>query len=59
MTELFVSDLHLGSHTKRDVLQSPEQRDLLVGATADSDRLVLLGDLIELGDSMPQALAAA
>jgi predicted phosphodiesterase len=45
---LVVSDLHLGSQTKRDVLRGSEQRAPLLEAVAGCDRLVLLGDLLEL-----------
>ncbi|MGI8505579.1 MAG: metallophosphoesterase [Solirubrobacteraceae bacterium] len=45
---LVVSDLHLGSQTKRDVLRSPPSRAPLLEAAAACDRLVLLGDLLEL-----------
>jgi hypothetical protein len=45
---LVVSDLHLGSHTKRDVVATPELRAPLLGAAGDCDRLILLGDLLEL-----------
>jgi len=45
---LVVSDLHLGAHTERDVLRKAPQRAPLVEAVAGVDRLVLLGDVIEL-----------
>jgi 3',5'-cyclic AMP phosphodiesterase CpdA len=57
---LVVSDLHLGSQTKRDVLRDPDRRAPLLRAAADCDRLVLLGDLVELRHGPERdALAAA
>ena len=48
MRTLVVSDLHIGSHTKRDAVASPELRAPLLSAAAGCDRLVLLGDVLEL-----------
>jgi hypothetical protein len=45
---LVVSDLHLGSRTKGDVLRNARWRAALLGALAAVDRLVLLGDVVEL-----------
>jgi predicted phosphodiesterase len=45
---LIVSDLHLGSAARVDVLRHPELRAPLLDALADIDRLVLLGDVLEL-----------
>jgi Calcineurin-like phosphoesterase len=45
---LIVSDLHLGSATRVDVLSRPEPRKTLIEALDGVDRLVLLGDLLEL-----------
>jgi hypothetical protein len=45
---LVVSDLHLGSRTDADVLRRPEARDALAAALDGVDRLVLLGDVLEL-----------
>jgi len=45
---LVVSDLHLGIHSGGDVLRRGEPRAALLAAVADVDRLVLLGDLLEL-----------
>ncbi|MGH2902536.1 MAG: metallophosphoesterase [Solirubrobacteraceae bacterium] len=60
MRTLIVSDLHLGSAARADVLRMPELRDLLLDAVRDADRLVLLGDLLELRDSArPDAMSAA
>ncbi|MDQ6729159.1 MAG: metallophosphoesterase [Actinomycetota bacterium] len=48
MRTLVISDLHLGVHSGGDVLRRTEPRAALLGAIADVDRLVLLGDLLEL-----------
>jgi hypothetical protein len=45
---LVISDLHLGSRIGRDVLRRPEALERLLVAARDADRLVLLGDAIEL-----------
>jgi hypothetical protein len=45
---LVISDLHLGARTGRDLLRRPEARSALIEAVAVHDRLVLLGDTIEL-----------
>ena len=45
---LVISDLHLGSRQGRDVLRRPAVLEALTSALSDVDRLVLLGDTIEL-----------
>jgi hypothetical protein len=45
---LIVSDLHLGGTSGVDVLRRPETRARLLAELADVDRLVLLGDVLEL-----------
>jgi UDP-2,3-diacylglucosamine pyrophosphatase LpxH len=45
---LVISDLHLGARLERDVLRRPEALDALLDALGGVDRLVLLGDTIEL-----------
>lgn len=47
-TTLLISDLHLGGRSGVDVLQDPERRALLLEALDGVDRLVLLGDTLEL-----------
>jgi hypothetical protein len=55
-----ISDLHLGAASGEDVLRDPELRRLLLGEIGDADRVVLLGDVIELRDlPLGAALAAA
>ncbi len=60
MRTLIVSDLHLGGAADVDLLRRPELRAQLLDALADVDRLVLLGDLLELRHGpRREALAAA
>jgi hypothetical protein len=55
-----VSDLHLGTVPGNDLLRVPEMRERLFAAIADADRLVLLGDLLELREApVASALPAA
>ena len=57
---LVVSDLHLGARLERDVLSHPVALEGLLGALDEVERLVLLGDTIELLEGRPvEALAAA
>ena len=48
MRTLVISDLHLGSRLGRDVLRRPPALAVLLDALAEVDRLVLLGDVLEL-----------
>ncbi|MCW3070041.1 MAG: hypothetical protein JWL67_2666, partial [Solirubrobacterales bacterium] len=60
MRTLIVSDLHLGSVSGADVLRRPELRAALLDAVADVDRVVLLGDVLELRHGpLREAMAAA
>jgi len=45
-----ISDLHLGAGARADILRREPIRRRLIEATADVDRLVLLGDIVELRD---------
>jgi hypothetical protein len=45
-----ISDLHLGSGSGEDLLRDAAMRELLLREVADADRLVLLGDAVELRD---------
>jgi hypothetical protein len=57
---LVVSDLHLGVHSGGDVLRQDDVRGTVMGAVADVDRLVLLGDVLELRHGpVRDAVAAA
>ena len=60
LSTLIVSDLHLGSGLGSDVLRRPGPRAALLEALEDIDRLVLLGDVLELRHRPPRyAMAAA
>jgi calcineurin-like phosphoesterase family protein len=60
MRTLVVSDLHLGTRSGADVLRRPVGLQALVGALDGVDRLVLLGDVLELRQSpLRDAMAAA
>src|SRR5436190_22644879 len=48
MRTLVISDLHLGVRTGADVLARPEALDVLCSRLDGIDRLVLLGDTLEL-----------
>jgi UDP-2,3-diacylglucosamine pyrophosphatase LpxH len=47
---LVISDLHLGARLRPGVLDRPQPLELLLGALAGIDRLVLLGDVLEVPD---------
>lgn len=60
MRTLVISDLHLGAPTGVGVLHRPEPLDALTGALLEFDRLVLLGDTLELRQGPTgEALATA
>jgi len=60
MRTAIVSDLHLGVTSGEDVLREPEVRDLLLEEIGDADRVVLLGDVVELRDlALGAALGSA
>jgi predicted phosphodiesterase len=48
MQTAIISDLHLGSLSGRDLLRDPLFRDVLLKEIEKADRLVLLGDVLEL-----------
>jgi UDP-2,3-diacylglucosamine pyrophosphatase LpxH len=57
---LVISDLHIGAGRGRDALSDQPIIDTLAAAIATADRLVLLGDIIELRQGpLEDALAAA
>jgi hypothetical protein len=57
---LVVSDLHLGVHSGGDLLRRAEPRAALLAAVAGVDRLILLGDVLELRHgAVREAMAAA
>jgi predicted phosphodiesterase len=53
VTTLVVSDLHLGSAWDRDVLRRAPALEVLLAAVREADRLVLLGDIVELLEGRP------
>lgn len=59
MSTLVVSDLHLGSRLRHDVLTQPEPLDRLLGALEGVERLVLLGDVVELLEQPERAMEVA
>jgi hypothetical protein len=60
MRTLVVSDLHLGSVSGSDLLRHAALRAPLLEAVAEVDRVVLLGDVLELRHGPPrEALAVA
>jgi UDP-2,3-diacylglucosamine pyrophosphatase LpxH len=50
---LVVSDFHLGARLQRDVLRRPAALEALLGTLEGVDRLVLLGDVVELLEHRP------
>jgi predicted phosphodiesterase len=60
MRTLVLSDLHLGSASRADLLRREELRGPLLELAAQVDRVVLLGDVLELRHGPPrEALAIA
>ena len=60
MRTLVISDLHLGARSDVDVLRRPAAQQALLSALDGVDRLVVLGDLLELRHGpMHEALEAA
>jgi hypothetical protein len=59
MRTLILSDLHLGSTTRADLLRRPELREPLLRTAAGVDRVVLLGDVLELRHGPPRAALEA
>jgi predicted phosphodiesterase len=60
MRTLILSDLHLGGVSRSDLLRRAELREPLLQAAAEVDRVVLLGDVLELRHGPPrEALAVA
>ncbi|MCW3000364.1 MAG: hypothetical protein JWN65_3913 [Solirubrobacterales bacterium] len=59
MRTLVISDLHLGTRSGRDILRRPVALGALLDVLQDVDRLVLLGDTVELLEGRPkQAMRA-
>ena len=51
MRTLVISDLHIGSANGKDLVRRPELRAPLIEALAGVDRLVILGDGLELREA--------
>jgi predicted phosphodiesterase len=47
---IVASDLHLAAGTDADLVRDPRFREVLLGAVEGADRVVLLGDVLELRD---------
>ncbi|HTZ85614.1 MAG TPA: metallophosphoesterase [Solirubrobacteraceae bacterium] len=58
MRTLVLSDLHLGSVSRADLLRRPELREPLLELAREVDRVVLLGDVLELRHGPPRAALA-
>jgi len=58
VTTAIVSDLHLGTASGMDVARRPEARARLLEIAARAERLVLLGDLLELRERPTPAVLA-
>jgi predicted phosphodiesterase len=57
MRTAIVSDLHLGAGTGEDLARDPAVREALLAEVSSADRLVLLGDVLELRDfPLPRVL---
>lgn len=54
MRTLVISDLHLGARSGRDILRQPVALDVLLRRLKEIDRLVLLGDTVELLEGRPK-----
>ena len=57
MRTIVVSDLHVGSAKHSDLLRRPELREPLLEAARGADRLVILGDGVELRDRPKRDIA--
>jgi predicted phosphodiesterase len=55
-----LSDLHLGTRSRADVLRRPNVRRILFDALQEADQIVLLGDMLELREQpLPDVLEVA
>lgn len=59
MLTAIVSDLHLGTTSGADIALRPEVRTRLMDAIAPADRIVVLGDLLEMREQPAVAVLAA
>ena len=51
MLTAIVSDLHIGTTSGADIARRPEVRERMLAALAEADRVVVLGDLLELREA--------
>ncbi len=58
MRTLVISDLHLGARVRRSVLVRSQPLSMLLAALDSVERLVLLGDIVELAEGRPQQAMA-
>lgn len=56
---LVISDLHIGARAAISVLERPAPLERLLAELERVDRLVLLGDVVELAEAQPRAALAA
>jgi predicted phosphodiesterase len=54
-----VSDLHLGTSSGADIARRPDVHEPMLAALAEADRVVVLGDLLELRESSGRSVLAA
>lgn len=59
MRTAIVSDLHLGTTSGADVARRPDVFERLAAALSEADRVVVLGDLLELRERPPTSSRAA
>ena len=56
MLTAIVSDLHLGTNSGADIARRPDVHERMLAALAEADRVVLLGDLLELREASAAAV---
>ena len=59
MLTAIVSDLHLGTSSGADIARHPEVRERMLAALAEAERVVLLGDVLELREAAASAVLEA
>ena len=56
MLTAIISDLHLGTRSGADIARRDEVRERMMAALAEADRVVLLGDMLELREASASAV---
>ena len=56
MLTAIVSDLHLGTSSGADIAMRPEVHERMLEALAEADRVVVLGDLLELREAASRSI---